>query len=135
MNNREGTTTVTGASLPSVANNIAVTRLAEARCPREVTCNNIGADRRYASNDVCALKIRTEMKDDLDTTDCPGGVAQKELDACVASIKAESCDNVIDKIERVAACRKTRWIVRPGSCGRVTAAWFRSSMTWGIPWA
>ena len=41
----------------------------------------------------------------LNVNDCPAGIAKKELDLCVASIQAEACNNVIDDIQRLAACR------------------------------
>ena len=100
-----GTTTVTGANVPSVSNGSAVGRIVGARCARELACNNVGSDRRFASQDVCSQSLRIDMKDDLNASDCPQGVDQKELEGCLAEIKSESCNNPIDKIERLAACR------------------------------
>ena len=37
--------------------------------------------------------------------ECPRGVDSKELDECLESIKTESCNNPIDTISRLAACR------------------------------
>jgi hypothetical protein len=102
---REQTTTVTGAVVPSTTHDGAIARIVAARCARELTCNNIGSDKKFASQDICAQKIRVDMKDDLNATDCPGGVDQKELDECLAQIKSEDCNNPIDKIERLGACR------------------------------
>ncbi|WP_394828316.1 DUF6184 family natural product biosynthesis lipoprotein [Pendulispora albinea] len=108
-----GTTTVTGANVPSVANATAVGRIADARCAREATCNNIGTEKAYATTGVCAQKIRADMRDDLNAADCPAGVAPKELDACVAAIKAENCNDPLDKLERITACRTSALCLHP----------------------
>lgn len=99
------TTTTTGVSVLPVANGTAVGRIADARCAHERTCNRVGAGRRYLSSEACLQKTQADVMSDLNLNDCPGGVAPKQLDACVASIEAESCGNVLDKIERITACR------------------------------
>jgi hypothetical protein len=99
-----GTTTVTGANV-SLTNEAAVGWIVEARCTREATCNNVGADKRYGNRDSCVSKLRADMKDDLNTRDCPKGIDRKELDECLAEIRTEGCNNPIEKIERLAACR------------------------------
>ena len=101
----QGTTTVTGANVAVTSNDTAISRIVAARCAREASCNNIGADKRYTSQDVCSQKLRVDMKDDLNANDCPHGVDQKELDECLAEIKGESCNNPIEMISRLAACR------------------------------
>jgi len=100
---KSGTTTVTGASITS--NESAVNRIVAARCARELSCNNVGADKRFTSADVCTLKVKGDMKNDLNTTDCPRGVDAKELEECLESIRTESCNNPIETISRLAACR------------------------------
>lgn len=101
---RTGTTTVTGAHT-GVANESAIDRIVTARCAREATCNNVGPDKHYASRDVCSQKIKADMRDDLSAKDCPRGIDQKELDECLDSIRKEDCNNPIDTIGRLAACR------------------------------
>jgi len=101
----QGSTTVTGASAASVPNARAVSQIADRQCAREVVCNNIGADRRYVSRDACVQKTNADTMSDLNVNDCPAGISQEGLDACVAAITAQSCNNIIDKLERVAACR------------------------------
>src|SRR5687767_14876156 len=91
-----GRTTVTGANARVVASSTAVQQIADARCSREVTCNNIGEDKRYSSTAACRERLRADTRDDLNPNDCPGGVVAKELDACIAAIKTEKCDNVTD---------------------------------------
>lgn len=97
-----GTTTVTGAA---VSNDSAVARITAARCAREASCNNVGTDKRFTTQETCTQKIQGDLKNDLNAQECPRGIDQKELNECLAEIKSEDCNNPIDKIERLAACR------------------------------
>ena len=83
----------------------AVDRIAEARCAREQRCNNIGADEDYSSKEACLSEIRNGIRDELNASDCPGGVDSSELSECVTEIQNEDCNNPIDKLGRIAACR------------------------------
>jgi hypothetical protein len=103
-NTERGTATVTGAHV-GVANEAALDRIVAARCVRESTCNNVGADKHYTSQSVCMQKIRSDMRDDLSSKDCPRGIDQKGLNDCLDAIKKEDCNNPIDMIGRLAACR------------------------------
>lgn len=100
-----GTTTVTGATVGGMGNQAAVEKIVAARCAREQTCNNVGADKRYTNPAACNQKIKADMRDDLNSKDCPHGVDQKELNECLDEIRKESCNNPIDAISRLAACR------------------------------
>jgi len=100
---KSGTTTITGANITS--NESAVTRIVNSRCAREASCNNVGPDKRFVSQDVCTGKVRADMKNDLNASDCPYGVDAKELDECLEAIRTESCNNPIETISRIAACR------------------------------
>ena len=102
---RSGTTTVTGANVGAVGNDSAIQRIVAARCAREAACNNVGADKRFTSGEVCTQKVRADMRDDLNAKDCPRGIDQKELNECLEEIKNENCNNPIDMIGRLAACR------------------------------
>ena len=53
---RSGAATVTAAIW--VPNDAAIDRLVAARCAREITCDEIGPDRRFASDDACTRTIR-----------------------------------------------------------------------------
>lgn len=99
------TTTTTGASMTSVSNDIAVSRIVASRCAREAACNNVGASKHFQNAEGCTSQIRSDMKDDLNAKDCPHGVDAKELDECLSAIRAEDCKNPIDTITRLTACR------------------------------
>ncbi|WP_437589065.1 DUF6184 family natural product biosynthesis lipoprotein [Sorangium sp. So ce1000] len=85
----------------------AVDSIVAARCDREARCNNIGQDRDYSSKDACSSKIRTEWRDDLNFTECPGGIDAKELNECLEGIRNEECGNPFDTLGRVVACRSS----------------------------
>ena len=102
---KSGTTTITGANVASTSNEAAVSRIVSSRCAREASCNNVGPDKRFVSQDVCTGKVKADMKNDLNSSDCPYGVDAKELDECLEAIRTESCNNPIETISRLAACR------------------------------
>lgn len=103
--NKPGETTITGARVAGVSNEGAINRIIAARCQREATCKNIGSDKHFTSYDVCAKELRSKVQDDLKASECPKGIDGKELDECMEAIRTESCNNPIDTISRLAACR------------------------------
>jgi hypothetical protein len=115
-NERPGTATVTGANV--VNNQSAIERIVAARCARESTCKNVGADKRFANSDACTQKLKADMKDDLNVNECPRGIDQKELNECLESIQKEDCNNPIDAISRLAACRTSDLCLATGAPNR-----------------
>lgn len=85
----------------------AVQSIVASRCSREARCNNIGTDHKYKSLAECKAKLGEERKDDLDLAECPRGIDKKELDECLAAIQKEDCNNPLDKLSRLAACRSS----------------------------
>jgi hypothetical protein len=83
----------------------AVDTIASARCDRELRCNNVGSGKRYESKDACMSAIRNNQRQDLNLTACPGGVNEKELNECLQEITKDDCNNPLDNITRIAACR------------------------------
>lgn len=83
----------------------AITRIVEARCARESACGFVGAEQKWASSDACTEVVTREYSDDLSPEDCPAGVDAKELDECITEARNADCNNPIDVIGRVAACR------------------------------
>ena len=109
---RTSTTTTTGASVGHVANGTAIERIVAARCEREASCKNVGHDKRFETQQTCVAKVRGDMREDLSTKDCPGGVDQKQLDECLTAIRKEDCNNPIDLIERLTQCRPSDMCVK-----------------------
>ncbi|MBX3207259.1 MAG: hypothetical protein KF764_19585 [Labilithrix sp.] len=100
-----GVTTVTGAGV--LGNTAAIERIVAARCQREAGCKNIGAEKKHVSEQACVQKLKADMKDDLGTNECPRGIDNKELNDCLSAIHKEECNNPIDSISRLAACRSS----------------------------
>ena len=113
-----GSTTVTGANVGSVTNQAAVGRIVAARCARETTCNNVGLDKHWANGPACTAKIGADMKDDLNAKECPYGVDEKELNECLTAIRGESCNNPIETISRLAACRTSDMCLKTAAPNR-----------------
>ena len=82
----------------------ATRRISGARCERETRCNNVGADQKYATQDACEDQVRSEWANDLNAYECPNGVVEKELEECLAAIRAEDCNSPFDTLGRVAEC-------------------------------
>jgi hypothetical protein len=102
---RAGTTTVTGADLGAVSNELAIGRIVAARCARETACNNVGADKHFVDQTACARSLHSKLADELEPSECPRGIDAMAIDRCMESIRTESCNNPIDTISRLAACR------------------------------
>lgn len=83
----------------------AVTEIVTARCNREERCKNIGANRSYESRDACTTRLRNGTESDINVKDCKHGVDRPKLHQCLDQIRAEDCDDSIDTLSRVAACR------------------------------
>lgn len=100
-----GTTPMTNKA--TVNNEAALASIVSARCQREARCNNVGADKRWASSEACRGDLTAKGRDDLRASECPGGVVQKELQECLAEIQNEDCNNPLDTLGRLAACRSS----------------------------
>lgn len=102
---RVGTTTVTGGDVGALSSDLAIQRIVAARCAREGACNNVGADKHFVDNDACARSLHSKLADDLKPSECPRGIDAEVVDKCTEAIRTESCNNPIDTISRLAACR------------------------------
>lgn len=103
--NRTGETTTTNAEIPGISNDAALTQLVQARCDREMTCNNIGADKKYGTRDQCLTTLRANAREDLNPAECPRGIDQHRLSDCLQEVRNETCNNPLDTVSRLTACR------------------------------
>jgi hypothetical protein len=78
--------------------------ITSSRCKRESHCENVGAGKKFSSDQDCVDSIRAEWKEDLNARECPHGVNQEQLDECLTAIRDEGCSSPLDKLERVSAC-------------------------------
>ena len=110
---RVGTTTVTGADLGALSSDLAVQRISAARCDRETACNNVGADKHFVDHDSCLRAIRSKLGTDLEPSACPRGIDAEATDRCMEAIRTESCNNPVDTLSRLAACRTSDLCLKP----------------------
>ena len=87
------------------ADTAIVDRLSTVRCERELSCNNIGQGRKYASLQVCTDQMRGAMANDLNSYKCPQGINRDQVEHCMAAIRNEQCDHPLDTITRMDKCR------------------------------
>jgi hypothetical protein len=87
------------------ANLTAVESLALARCERETRCENIGDGKKYANRDACMNDVRAKGDNELTTSSCPVGINQAKLQTCLDEIRTERCNNPLDQLGRLSACR------------------------------
>ena len=72
----------------------AVHRLARARCNRETTCNRVGRDRAWASQESCVVHERERVAGEAESElDCPRGVDSVQLGTCLNAVRAQACDD------------------------------------------
>ena len=83
----------------------AARRIAGARCEREARCENVGVERKYASDSACEDQIRTDWANDLNVYECPNGVVEQQLEECLAAIRAEDCNSPFDTLGRITECQ------------------------------
>ena len=108
---RGGSATLTSSTLTT--RDIAVDKITAARCAREVTCSNIGPDRRYPANDKCVAEVKERLDRELGPNECPDGIDGKQVDECLDAIRAESCTNPMSTVQRLAECRTSSLCVKP----------------------
>lgn len=99
-------TTTTGSPAASApASDKAVERISSARCDREMRCGNVGAGKSYVNQDGCLTEVKGKTMNDLTNSACPRGIDTMQLDKCLADIKGERCENVLDALSRLSNCR------------------------------
>ncbi|MBX3188893.1 MAG: hypothetical protein KF819_17875 [Labilithrix sp.] len=93
---RPGAAYTTGAQIqapaqPTIMNDDAAMRLAQARCRRESLCDNVGAFRRFPNHDACLREVFVETQETVVPEECPAGVDQIRLTRCIADVYSEKC--------------------------------------------
>ena len=102
---RNSTDQTTTTSAPQgEPNDGAIERLTEARCKRELACNNVGANKKWNDDAACRREIRQNVHGDFRQTECHTVLGDRLL-SCIDAIQNEKCDAVCD-MTRVNACRQ-----------------------------
>lgn len=101
-----GVTETTGAGVGAQPMRFmsATANIAGARCERQVTCNQVGAQKRFETRDVCAREENKRTQSELRASDCPNGVDQKKLQTCLDTIARQDCDELATSLEAVDEC-------------------------------
>ena len=89
---------------PVTAEPSAGEAIAEARCDRQVSCNNVGTDRRYSSLEDCLTRVWTGWQSDLVESECPNGIDPQQLDACLTDIRVLECSAELESLDMLPAC-------------------------------
>jgi hypothetical protein len=98
-------THVTSAEQPAPVNPASIDAIALARCDREQRCGNLGDGKKFSNREACLNDIRSQGDDTLTTSACPGGIDTMRLERCLDAIRGERCDNPLDLMSRLNACR------------------------------
>ncbi len=102
----QATTHVTSAPASAApVNPASVETLARTRCDREQRCDNVGNGKRYENADACLDDFRGKGNNELTTAACPQGIDAAKLQTCLDEIRTERCDNPLDTVGRITACR------------------------------
>jgi hypothetical protein len=99
-----GSTSTTAAQPNGPVDQRAIDAMTGARCEREARCDNVGANRHYVSREGCITQLRGEAMNSLTTSACPNGIDRAHLDRCLADVRGERCENVLDSLDRIANC-------------------------------
>jgi len=86
----------------------SLSALTNARCDREARCNNVGAGRKYENRAQCVAKLDDEGYSDLNEDNCPLGVDQDKLGACLVSLRDHECGPPLARIDDLRICADTR---------------------------
>jgi hypothetical protein len=88
----------------AAADTRVVERIAGATCDREQSCGTIGPGAYFASREECMRTLRDKTSESLNPSRCPGGINQRQLDVCLASLDANQCAQPGEAITRAAQC-------------------------------
>lgn len=96
------TTTTTSAAI-RLSNDMVIDEMVNARCMREILCNNVGDARVWGTLYACMNDERDIVHDEISTHRCPHGIAASALSDCTDAIEREACTS--PSLPR--ACSKT----------------------------
>jgi hypothetical protein len=89
-----------------------VSKIASARCDREMRCGRVGPNEAYPTRDDCVSKSEADKRGDIDANECMLGVSQTGLVECLNAIRDEDCNNPLDAVAKLKACRTANLCLR-----------------------
>lgn len=100
-------TTTSSADVASMAKATSE-RLAEARCRREVSCQQVGPSRRHESLEICRGLYASDVMREVGPSACPRGLDEAQVTRCVAAIDQAGCLDPVGTLERLEDCRASK---------------------------
>lgn len=94
-------------TIPPREANRALLSVAAERCDRAERCMQVGPDHRYDTRGDCIMAVRARENDELNLRSCPGGIDERELNACLSAIKNSECEASFDAPTAHNACRES----------------------------
>jgi hypothetical protein len=88
-------------------NDTAVTKIAKARCNREITCNDVGKGKQFDSFETCVRQVNRDATETLHANACGHGVDDAQLSACLSDIQTQACVNPLERVDRIGSCATT----------------------------
>jgi hypothetical protein len=79
--------------------------IADALCDYETRCGHVGTNGKYGDRSACIADQREQRTAENQTEDCEGGIDTGRMSSCLAAIRNNKCDDVVDTTARIAACR------------------------------
>jgi hypothetical protein len=81
-----------------------ISALSNARCDRELACQNIGPGKQWSTRPACVKELAALSFDELGPDECPKGIDRFRFDECMSDIADETCDRPLTSFERYVAC-------------------------------
>lgn len=97
-------TTTTSAEIAAVTRDRALDEIADARCSREFSCDNVGAGHAWRDYDTCKRDVRLSMHSMLAGQSCDDGVDAYGLASCLSDIRNLHCDANESTVTRYGTC-------------------------------
>ncbi len=112
--NGPSTTALTSAHAPIPRDELSL-RIADEMCHREAACNGIGerGDARYRSDEACMSEQGALSPDVVARWRCTPRGASASFEECLVAIRSERCDTLLDRADRLAACRRAAVCAAP----------------------
>jgi hypothetical protein len=103
---RPSATTTTSATADARdTNEDVIVSITTARCHREVNCNNVGVEKRYVDDATCQREMGPSTRMHVRESACHV-VNTGALKSCLDAIENEACDDGVDALDRITACRR-----------------------------
>jgi uncharacterized protein DUF6184 len=111
----KGTTTSNAGSAQTgtARYELATARIVGARCDREVTCVQNGANKRFETRDICTRDEAKRTQDELKASECPNGIDNGKLQTCLSALGRQDCGALISSLQTLDVCKTSALCIGP----------------------